>query len=254
MECTIFNPHSQTYDENCFYENYYGEDEFSLYDTFNKLLLSFIIFNTGLVLSCWFSGYFLLDEVEEIEEKKLDYTELYPIDVMDENLKQKKDISKNIVVLENTPNGNVLLRYNSESEGFEYWCDNKNIKFDYLETVARKFVIANFCIDLYKDRFKSIEEQKKVKEEDEKKTDVDDEKIKEELSDKIADDTDDVFLKPKKLEKKVKGNDKKKRDVVANVSNKYLYKGKINEYDWLQKPKQEKTAKKMSYSEWFNLH
>ena len=58
-----------------------------------------------------------------------------------------------------------------------------------------------------------------------KKTDVDDEKIKEELSDKIADDTDDVFLKPKKL-KKVKGNDKKKSDVVANVSNKYLYKGK----------------------------
>ena len=87
-----------------------------------------------------------------------------------------------------------------------------------------------------------------------KKTDVDDEKIKEELSDKIADDTDDVFLKPKELKKKVKGNDKKKRDVVANVSNKYLYKGKINEYDWLQKPKQEKTAKKMSYSEWFNLH
>ena len=253
MECTFFDPHSQTY-ENCFDEQYYGEDESSLYDRFNKLLLSFIIFNTGLAISCWFSGYFLLDKIEEEEEEeeKPDYTELYPIDVMNESLKKKKDISKNIVVLENTPNGNVLLRYNSENEGFEYWCDNKNVKFDYLETVARKFVIANFCIDLYKDRFKNIEEQKrKIKEEEDNK--VDEEKISEELSDQIVDDTDDVFVKPKE-KKVVNSKIKKNVEVVARESNKYLYKGKINEYEWLQKPKENKTTKKMSYSEWFNLN
>ena len=38
MECTMFNPHSQTYDENCFYEFYYMEDGFSYYQTFNQLL------------------------------------------------------------------------------------------------------------------------------------------------------------------------------------------------------------------------
>lgn len=255
MECSLFDQHSQTYNENCFYEHYYGNNEISLYERFNQLLLSFIIFNTGLVISCWFSGYFLLDKVEddEEEEKKPDYKNLYPIDVMNESLKKKKDISKNIVVLENTPEGNVLLRYNSENEGFEYWCDNKNVKFDYLETVARKFVIANFCIDLYKDRFKNIEEQKKkIKEEE--NNEIDEEKINEELSDEIVDDTDDVFVKPKKKEKSVKKSSKKEnREVVATESNKYLYKGKINEYEWLQKSKEENTVKKMSYSDWFNL-
>lgn len=252
MECTLFNPHSQVYDENCFYEHYYG-DEFNLYNSFNQMLLSFIIFNTGLVISCWFSGYFLLDKIEEIEEveKKIEYKDLYPIDDMNKALKEKKDISKNTVVLENTPDGNVLLRYNSESEGFEYWCDNKNIKFDYLETVARKFVIANFCIDLYKDRFKNIEEQKKKLKEEE----INEEKVKEELSDDIVDDVDDVFLKPKKIKEKVnKKMEKNENVIVANESNKYLHMGKISEYPWIQKPKEEKIAKKLSYSEWFNLH
>ena len=61
MDCTMFNPHSQTFDENCFYEFYYMEDGFSYYQRFNQLLISLMIFNVGLLISCWFSGKFLID-------------------------------------------------------------------------------------------------------------------------------------------------------------------------------------------------
>ena len=263
MEWTLFDPTSSTVNEDCYYQYYYQEEDIDFYDKFNKLLLTFLLFNTAVLFSFWFSGFFLINEtieVEKKEKKEIKYEDLYPIDMMNEALKKKTEVSKNTVILENTPDGNVLIRYNSDREGFEYWCDTKNIKYNYLETVARKFVITNFCIELYKDRFKSIENQEKEINESSIENNEDDseKKINNELSDTITEDIDDVFVKPKKLEKTVikeENNVKKeKTEVVAKEANKYIYMGKIKEYKWLTKPKIEQKVKKMSYSEWFNLN
>ena len=62
----------------------------------------------------------------------------------------------NTTIIEHTPDGTVIMRYNYDKEGFEYWSDSKNIKYDYLETVARKFVKMNFCCHLYIDRKENI--------------------------------------------------------------------------------------------------
>ena len=78
---------------------------------------------------------------------------------MEHDLSRNNEVTKNTSVIENTPDGLVIMLYNGEREGFEYWCDNKNIKFDYLETVARKFVIMNFCTSLYIDRYEDIKKQ-----------------------------------------------------------------------------------------------
>ena len=80
---------------------------------------------------------------------------------MERDLSRNNEVTKNTSVLESTPQGIVIMRYNNEREGFEYWCDNKNIKYDYLETVARKFVIMNFCTNLYVDRRENIKKQQK---------------------------------------------------------------------------------------------
>lgn len=258
MDCTMFNPHSQTYDENCFYEFYYLKDEFSYYQRFNQLLMSFMVFNVGLLISCWFSGKFLIDEVVEETKKEIPYKEKYPIDEMKKKLNTKTEINKNTVLMELTPEGNVLMRYNIDEEGFEYWCDNKNVKFDHLETVARKYVITNFCVELYKDRFKNIENQKREKEEKIKQAKINEElaedddidrKIEEELNE---DSDDDVFVKPKKIIETGKEKNMKKEPIVATESNKYIYMGKFGEFSWLTKPKVE-NKKKISYSDWFGI-
>jgi len=265
MDCTMFNPHSQTYDENCFYQHYYMEDGGGLYATFNQLLITTMLFNVGLMISCWFSGKFLISEVKEIKKKEIRYEDKYPIDLMNDALKKNTDVAKNTILLENTPDGNVLMRYNLDRLGFEYWCDYKNIKYNYLETVARKFVITNFCIDLYKDRIKNIKDQKSKLEEEKREKEK---KINEEIDDSITnsieesvedseeDSEEDVFLKPKQLNKKinVEVDNKKNQKIVAKESNKYLYMGKISDFKWLSKKKDTGNVKNISYTEWFGYN
>lgn len=59
------------------------------------------------------------------------------------------EINPNSYVMENTPQGNVLMKYDKEEEGFLYWCDNSNIKYKYLQVVARKYVIQSCCKEVY---------------------------------------------------------------------------------------------------------
>ena len=54
----------------------------------------------------------------------------------------------NNFVMESTPSGNVMMRYNSEKLSFEYYSDNI-IPNRYLDVVARKFVCAYNCAVLY---------------------------------------------------------------------------------------------------------
>ena len=48
--------------------------------------------------------------------------------------------------------GNVLMKYNEESEAFEYFADNKNIPFTFLESVSRKLAISFHCTNVIEDR------------------------------------------------------------------------------------------------------
>jgi hypothetical protein len=54
----------------------------------------------------------------------------------------------NNFVMESTPSGNVMMRYNSVKRSFEYYSDNI-IPNRFLDVVARKFVCAYNCASLY---------------------------------------------------------------------------------------------------------
>ena len=48
--------------------------------------------------------------------------------------------------------GNIMMYYNTESDSFDYFSDNKSIPFNYLETVSRKLGISFHCTDKLIDR------------------------------------------------------------------------------------------------------
>jgi len=54
-------------------------------------------------------------------------------------------------IMDNTPCGNIVMKYDREQEVFTYYSDKKDVPYKYLETVARKFVINNDCLELYVD-------------------------------------------------------------------------------------------------------
>ena len=69
----------------------------------------------------------------------------------DNNNKRNK-MKMNQVIDYTGKHGNVLMKYNEESEAFEYFADNKNIPFTFLESVSRKLAISFHCTNVIEDR------------------------------------------------------------------------------------------------------
>ena len=63
----------------------------------------------------------------------------------------------NSYVLESTPLGNVVMRYNFNIEAFEFFSDS-TIPYRYLETVSRKYVLTHKCVYLYVDMAQSLKD------------------------------------------------------------------------------------------------
>jgi hypothetical protein len=99
---------------------------------------------TSVIYSYMVDTDFDKDVVEEIPyERKYKLRWKNTKDETNENIP-----SENTFVQELTPDGVVFMNYNKQDEGFAYWADN-NIRFSYLETVARKFVNCFDCRQLY---------------------------------------------------------------------------------------------------------
>jgi hypothetical protein len=73
---------------------------------------------------------------------------------------KKLDQYINNYVLEYTPLGNVIMRYNNDKKSFEYFSNN-TIPYRYLEPIGRKYVMTYWC----KPVFINIEEELKKAEE-----------------------------------------------------------------------------------------
>ena len=127
-----------------------------------------------------------------IKEKNILNTELNEIDkntVTDNEFKEmtrKKIINKKLdnfidnYVLENTPMGNIYMRYNNSKGSFEYFSNN-TIPYRYLEPVGRKYVMTYWCKPIFVDTEEELKrseikynedlkkKEKKEKEEEEKR-------------------------------------------------------------------------------------
>lgn len=165
---------------------------------------------------------------------------------------------KTSFLLERCPLGNVCMYYNSESESFEYYSDF-NIPFRFLETIGRRYAIVNHCPQIYIDMKTEIEkamEQSQTKEVT-KEEETKDEKnsmfanFKSYNSNKTSKSKSMIPLSkgrqelslqlPESLKRKFKSAINEERlYVLKEKSNHYVYKGKLSNFNFLQKPPSKK--------------
>lgn len=144
------------------------------------------------------------------------------------------------IMLENTPDGSIIMRYSNDEEGFEYWAD-KQMEFDILKSAARKYCKLFCCVNLYIDGHKEYLKQKEkfdkeLEEEQEGKENSEEEE-------------DEVFLKPKTQSIK---NAKKME--IEWKENKFCYKGKVKESPLNQKKKPKEEKKQFSFADFKKMH
>jgi len=194
-----------------------------------------------LCVPCWLVGKFVYEPMlkQNLQEQKewnvyleknkrvIPYEEKYPL----KNL-SGGDVKIQNIIIDETPNGNVAMRYNKEDSGFEYWSD-KDISYIQLETVARKYVNSFGCTELYIDRKKLLNDKIKKLTEQIKKNFSEKNKI--EKITRIDDVVDEgVFVKLKTYNQQIKKDEREKMlitrdDYVCDVANKYIRRGKFGE-------------------------
>ena len=104
---------------------------------FTYSLINFILGNPKKILED-------IKEKEIREYKKKYYDELSLLenrDYSDEELKQLT----NKILKEDTSYGVVHMFYNVDNETFNYYCDDKNISYIFLDAIARKYAITYDC-------------------------------------------------------------------------------------------------------------
>lgn len=203
----------------------------------------------------------VFDEEEEAKEAKIKYynqyfDELNNLENIDFTI-EKLEILRLKTIKEETPEGKVIMTYNSDTESFWYYSDTKTISYKLLDTVARLFAITynckSICINYKEEIEKSKEKNRKQKElaeqkelEEQEKLDDDEQKDSEqEKLDKPKEKS--IFVKfknyntgaitqnktqpQKQNQKNSTTTSKKEYYIMAEKSNQFKYKGKIEDFN-----------------------
>ena len=196
---------------------------------------------------------------EDIPEKKeIPYHDKYKIEFRKLNVVEKDDIDRleTCYVIEYTPIGNVIMKYDKKRESFVYYSDHV-VPFRFLEVVSRKYALTFHCKSLVVDSEKEMEKMKKKADEEK----LEKEKNEKELKDnalvssagqpptKPEGGKKDVFAKFKTYNKSGSGpapaNPKQKTDTKERPTelvvdtNRYSKDGPFASFFFLQKPKKE---------------
>ena len=195
------------------------------------------------------------DSFKRLESRNLD-------DVQIQNM-------MNNIIWENTPNGYVIMYYDSNNESFSYYCNNKNISYQYLETVARKYAITYNCKELLidmkiqiKNEKDRLEKQNEVEQKAEQKnatSETGGSAISIKNKSNIFASLKNYKTKPNSNKTKTNSNKTNSNkssntldnNIVIESANRYSYCGAIQEYDILNKQSykklNDKTKQKMDY-------
>lgn len=249
----MHNQYSYEYEYEYEYNNFGDNNDWIT--TLKGIMMLFGIFPIALLFSCivvssankfFFESQYVNTEDEDSILKIENYITRYPIDDIVNNEEENEDyiVNPNSYIMDYTPDGIVMLKYDYDEEGFLYWANKKNVPYSILETVARKYVKQYCCKNLYIDRKELLEEKKRIY--DEKKKQLEEqEAMKQE--DKTVDDSNDdssensVFASFKSYNTGSKdGSSKRPRTSskeqlnVCERSNKFIRKGSINEFEFTQ--------------------
>lgn len=185
------------------------------------------------------------------EEKPLPYEQKYYEEfeeLSDDEMTDddKKALLDKFLEEETESNGKVIMSYNHDKEHFQYWCDDKSIKYMTLEAVAHKYTIDNKCKSIcvnYKYEYEQAleklkEHKKKLEEKKTEKTPVEKDEKKDEERKK------EVFAKFKSynsVNKETIVSDEKP-SLVTEKANRYKHCGTIEEWNKEQAKKENKAS------------
>ena len=112
-----------------------------------------------------------------------------------------------------TPKGEIIMNYNHLCCSFDYYCKKSNIiEFSYLDVVSRIYVVKNGCKNIYIDKSENCDYGL-----------VNDDEEVEEVEEVVKEKENSIFYN--------KSNNKvKSHETTDYVSNKYKYKGTIEEF------------------------
>ena len=219
----------------------HSQDFFSqdFIDIFIVLALSVfsLICSTLFVSNCVYKK--MVDEFVTIYNSN---TTLYEYDpyfykfLDDYDLLEKQELSVDYLnslntkyIKETTPLGLVILTYNNEYNSFDYYCKKSTIVgFNYLEVVSRIYVVNFDCKVIYNDNYDNLimlyNKKNGILNNDENKAKCYGEGEGENKGVCDGDSEDNVFFT-----KKISSS--KKVDSYNFVSNKYKYKGSLDDFD-----------------------
>jgi len=136
----------------------------------------------------------------------------------------------------NSPKGEIIMNYNHLYSSFDYYCKKSNIiEFSYLDVVSRIYVVKNNCKNIYIDKCENCdyglvneldaEEEAEEEEEKEEKEEKEKKEAEEEKEKKEAEEEKESSIFYNKSNNKVNC-----RETTDYVSNRYKYKGTIEEF------------------------
>ena len=186
---------------------------------------------------------------------------------------KRLDKLENCYVMEFTPLGNVLMKYNKNKESFIFYSDN-TIPYRYLEVVGRKFVKQFNCRPIFVDMEEELKlaEEKWEKERKEKEEKEEEEKRKKEESIKnktpLEEKKKNVFTKFKSYNKesgtghvstaappknsipnkKLTKTQENENTLLKQKANRYTYEGKIINFSFIKKVDRKVVDKKFGMS------
>jgi hypothetical protein len=160
---------------------------------------------------------YLLEYLDEFNNMK---TSVLSIDFLN-SLKYK-------FLKHNSPKGEIIMNYNHLYSSFDYYCKKSNtIEFSYLDVVSRIYVVKNNCKNIYIDKCENcdyglVNELGDEEEEEEEKKEAEEEKKEKEKAEEKEKENSIFYNKSNNKVNCHESND--------YVSNKYKYKGTIEEF------------------------
>jgi hypothetical protein len=203
-----------------------------------------------------------LDDLLDSEKELVDQSNESAFDFV---ISQRLEKLLNCYIMENTPQGNVLMIYDIKKGSFKYYSDH-TIPYRYLEVVGRKYVKLFNCRPLYVD----MEEELKISEEKWEKERKEEEKKEEEKKEKekkneIFQEKKSVFAKFKSYNKEgtsgrvnvgvppknsisIIKEQQKDKILLKEKANRYTYEGKMVNFNFLKKIDRKLVDKKYGIS------
>jgi len=251
------------------YNNFFSSD-IELEDIIDPIT-DYINRNKTLLLNTFKTDINMSAQIEEEFYDKKEYNGVMRRDKNDIELRWKTNI-----LYENTPKGPIIMHYDAYKQGFTYYTDQTCMPFVILNAVAMKYVVRFFCRDFYYDEETYMIEDIQENEE-QQLSENNEEQNKERIIMKLID---NVYVSPlfkihnkkdetnktKELKKilndapmaKFKktstgsSDPKKKKAPKEYITNRYIYMGKMNNFNILQKKSKNKSNTKTSYDAMFN--